>query len=269
MTHRTDEQFEEILAGTPDATGHLDACSDCRAKLQEKLALRDRLKAAFGSVHPGGDFLQRLRAEVSAATLAGAVAARAADSAETPATAEQRNALRARRVIWRLGMSVAMAAAIVLAVTVAWPLVNPKPVLAAETQLAQIHLANLQNLQTMPPENVDQVAAVLSGQSGQHAPRCNMKNCTCQSMLCGKKAVSYLVDDNGVPVSIVVAPLRAETLGFGQRMCRCGRTLYCCSHKDCRMVSVQVGDRTYVAIGKLDHQKLTTLLMKLLAQVKS
>ena len=67
MDHLTEEQFEEILAGDAAPPAHLSECTECTARLDEKRALAERLRTAFGSIGPSDDFVERLRKSVKLA----------------------------------------------------------------------------------------------------------------------------------------------------------------------------------------------------------
>ncbi len=66
MSHLTQEQFEEILQGGGKVPEHMDQCPDCRARLEEKRALAQRVRGAFSTIHAGPDLINRIRADIAA-----------------------------------------------------------------------------------------------------------------------------------------------------------------------------------------------------------
>ena len=61
MTHLSDEQFEDVLAGGAPEGDHLVQCEHCREKLAERRAMRSRLRSAFGTIHASADLLSSIR----------------------------------------------------------------------------------------------------------------------------------------------------------------------------------------------------------------
>ena len=61
MTHLSDEQFEDILAGGAPEPSHLVQCDRCGDKLAELRAMRSRLRSAFASVHPSAELLSNIQ----------------------------------------------------------------------------------------------------------------------------------------------------------------------------------------------------------------
>jgi len=60
MDHLTEEQFEELLAGSTDIPSHLSECTECMALLREEQALANRLQNAFNTIRASDDLAQRI-----------------------------------------------------------------------------------------------------------------------------------------------------------------------------------------------------------------
>ncbi|MFW6062297.1 MAG: hypothetical protein ACOC93_05760, partial [Planctomycetota bacterium] len=80
----------------------------------------------------------------------------------------------------------------------------------------------------------------------------------------GKQAASYLVEVDGQMVTIVAAPVRVDSLEFGRRVRKSGQVFWVCRSGHCRMVSVQIGDHAYVAVGnQASHDQLMDVLTRI------
>ncbi len=67
MGHLTGEQLESILWGGADMPEHVDYCSRCRARLDEKYALASHVRRVYCSVHAASGSAGRILAHVAAA----------------------------------------------------------------------------------------------------------------------------------------------------------------------------------------------------------
>ncbi len=67
MGHLTGEQLESILWGGAEMPEHVDWCSRCRARLDEKYALVSQVRWIYSSVHAASSSAGRILAHVAAA----------------------------------------------------------------------------------------------------------------------------------------------------------------------------------------------------------
>jgi hypothetical protein len=60
MRHLTAEQIEDLLATPSPSAGEHCQCWSCRMRLAEAVAIRCRLRRAFGNVHPSDEVRETL-----------------------------------------------------------------------------------------------------------------------------------------------------------------------------------------------------------------
>jgi hypothetical protein len=259
MNHLTEEQFEDILQGAqvPD---HVEDCPQCRGVLAEKQALAERLRQTFTSIRAGSDLADRIRANLGTV------------SDNTPATKSHPRAilLVTRRRLWS---GLAAAAAVLL---VAIPLVlyigTSSQAHAAQRELVGIHKQNLESMDELfVHDDPHELARHLEDQIG-HAPAMictgsKLKVCgCCTRQFQGRTVGSYVVEAEGGPVSIVVVPDSPKTLGMKaeRQVSSSQRPIWRASCQGCNMATVRIGDRSYCALGQVNHNELTAVLDNLL-----
>ena len=128
MNHLTEEQIDRILAGHEPEPSHLGECSQCRAAVEGRRSMRQRLQGAFESVRPPAGLATRLGQQVLDRASQGR------------ASGGRPSRLRQLRPVWA---TLAAAAVLFLAVTLGLSLLSADPVQAAADALADIHQANL------------------------------------------------------------------------------------------------------------------------------
>jgi hypothetical protein len=67
MDHLTGEQLESILWGGAEMPQHVDRCSQCRARLDEKYVLANQVRRVFSSVHAASGSAGQILAHIAAA----------------------------------------------------------------------------------------------------------------------------------------------------------------------------------------------------------
>lgn len=272
MNHLTDEQLEDIVQGSVGAElaegmpagRHIAQCPQCRARLQEKRALAERLRRAFGSIHAGADLADRIR---------GSLVHSDAGRGNPPWLPRAGTGTSPYRVHHRLWSSLAAAAAIlILALPVALYFNTSSQAKAAQAELVALHHQNLDSLDGLiVNEDPNELADYLKDATG-HA--CAML-CTgsgldvcgcCVKQFRGRSVGSYVVKTPGGTVSVLVIPDPPKSLGL-----RATKTAEPTAHPswhaecgDCRIASVHIGDLSYYAIGETRQEELQDVLRNLI-----
>jgi anti-sigma factor RsiW len=280
MTHLTDEQFEDVVAGLTAEPAHVAACPECSNRLAEHRALRDRLRSAFATVRPGEALAERIR-------LAASQADRAAQPTSSRVTASQQStsqvpapvAARAAqhhprrfshlsRVTW--AALTAAAAVFIVSVAVVVHLVTTDAAAAASEELVRIHTDNiLGHSEVYANDDPVRLAEYMKTQLGFEpaAPRLGkgmeMRGC-CVAHFKGAAVGSYVVKTPGGPIiSIIVVPQTPEQLGIDNAFKSGGKTFYCGAFATNNMVTVRFGDYSYCAVGEVSRELLTQILLNL------
>ena len=242
MSHLTDEQLEQHLAGEAVADEHLRQCPACRQRLEDHRAVRERLRTAFAGVRAGEDLRARLHQGLAAAR-------------------------RPRGLRLRLWSAVAAAAMVLIAVPAAIYLARPAT--AAAGELAAIHDRNLTRparlLAAADPAGVRAFfqrelglrPALPDSQAGVSLRGC----CTCRFR--GAAVGTYVVETADGPVSIVVLAGRPESLEMISQHCPCGCGMVKGSSGACNVAARRLGGYTYAAVGKAPYAVLARLLHRL------
>ena len=240
----TDEQLEEVLLGERPQPDDLDEAQ--RRQLAEARAVRERLRSAFAGVGADESLAARIRSAMGPAPRTGVIRA-------------------ARR--W-LPLAAAAAALIALG-PLLMQLVSPQRAGAAQAELASIHEANLKpggplkdirdrhKLEAFLADKLDARPALPSGDD------VNFCGC-CTARFRGRDVTSYMIDVSGERISIIIGQVDPDTLSFGHKFSRDGRTFWGCGSGKCRMVAMRLGEYTYFAVGETGHEALTDVLVRLL-----
>jgi hypothetical protein len=260
MNHLTPEQFEDIIASGATGHPHLDACPQCRRLLAEKIALAQRLRAAFASV----DAPSRLRSSITDMVRTLSSAAQ---------TASPSRNLRLLLLRHRIISSLAAAAVILIALLpLAVYFSTPASAKAAQTQLAAIHTRNLTPHQDFySDDDPDKLAAYFKDNLGfSPAFPCTgnglaIRGC-CLAHFNNKIAGSYVVDTPRGPISVIVVPDTPRQLGMTamNATTQFNQTLYKASFEKCSMAAVRLGGYSYCAVGAASHDYLADLLTRLI-----
>ena len=260
MSHLTTEQLDEIVRGLIDQPDHVTGCEICQGRVAEANAVRGRLRTAFASVEPDEVFMTVLRTRV-------ATAREQLDRPEEPAPATP--VPPKRRIawprLWRTGLPLSAAAAIIIGVVL---LVTGEPG-TAQAELEAIHQANLSGRGAfLRADDPEKVADLLKTGMG-----CRPRMLACDGVKyrggCLRKfrdgqAGTYIVDACSGQVSIVVARVDPDSLGFGHKGELDGQAVWWCRSGKCNLVMVRKGELVYIATGFIEHQKLRELIVQLL-----
>jgi anti-sigma factor RsiW len=256
MSHLTQEQFEDILQGGQPIPEHVGQCPDCRARLEEKKALAQRVRGAFFAIQAGPNLTNRIQADITAAGQA-AGAAR---------TWPQIIPLQFRR---HIRSTLAAAAAILITVAfVAFYIDTGSRIKAAQTELVGIHRANLNSLEqsansgdaqgagTQVESEVGYSPVMPCGQAEMNACRCTVRQ------FCGRPVASYVVKGPNAPVSVIVVPHSPKALGMmpARGEVAAKRTVWQAACGNCNMASVRIGERSYCAVGQVTQEELASVL---------
>jgi len=255
------EQLEAILSGEIEPPAEMDPSDE--AKLAEMQALRDRLRAAFGSVRSGELLAERVRGRLREASPG-------AEVSQPPAVHK-----RALRLPFPVPWLVGAAAVIVIAVGIVFLL--PTPPAAAQPQLTEIHLKNVggepgdHEFHHMSDPNA--IASHMAEELGfppvvPHLEEGSSMLGCCTRRFFGKNVGTYIAGLPEGKVSVVITRDPPETLKFGRRFERDGITFHACKHKPCNMVAFRLGEHTYCAVGRVSHDTLTGLLLKLRSELR-
>lgn len=254
MSHLTEEQFEEILQGAP-VPGHVDDCSQCRARLAEKRALAKRLQKAFASVQASPELTNRIRAKIGSTSSAG----EEKSHGKTIFLAVHR----------RLLSGLAAAAAILLvAIPVGLYVSTGSEAHAAHLELVQLHEKNLRSMDQLfvhddPNELADHLEKGTGHCPAMISPGPDMTVCgCCTGQFRGRKVGSYVVETPAGRISIMVLPDSPESLGMtrGKAQQPALRTMWHAACEDCNIAMVRIGDRSYCAIGEVPRKDLYKVL---------
>ncbi len=254
MNHLTEEQIDGILASDGPEPSHLGECSQCRAAVEGRRSMRQRLQGAFESVRTPAGLATRLCQQVLDRAPQG------------QASGGRPSRLRQLRPVW---VTLAAAAVLFLAVTLGLSLLSADPVQAAADALAEIHQANLGGQAVLHAESDPAKAARYLESKLGHAPLAPDSRGGVKlrgSSLCefqGQPSASYVLDTPKGPVSIVVV---GEPLG-----CICDRDGPTCDNGGpctcesgpCNIVKVELHGRSYCAVGRQSAAYLTELLATL------
>jgi hypothetical protein len=265
MTHSTEEQFEQVLAGELAPPEHLDACDACRTRLADHKAVQTRLRSAMGGVS-APDALRRRIAET--------VAARATTQEGEPSRAAAPRQAHRRQIrfpLWPVAMAAAVAVMVIVPVIAL--LSRPEPALAGQEQLYAIHAANLgehgsEHGEFMADGDSEQLAAYFTDKLG-FVPAMpilgagmELRGC-CVRHFRGGVAGSYVVQTPRSVISIIVVNDPPQALGMDRTIVRNGREYGIGSFAQCGMVTARLGKYTYCAVGESSTDFLADLLDRL------
>ncbi len=255
MTHLTQEQFEEILQAGGKVPEHVDQCPDCRARLEEKRALAQRVRGAFSAIQAGPDLINRIRADIAAGQ---ATPAERAWPRIIP--------LRFHRHVWS---AFAAAAIIVIAIAaITFYIDTGSQIKAAQTELIGIHQANLSSLEQSaaigdPGGASAHVANKVGYSPAMPCAGAGLNACCCGvRQFCGRPVASYVVKGPNAPVSVIVVPHSPKALGMtpAKDDAAAKRAIWQAKCGNCNMASVRIGERSYCAVGQVTQEELTRVL---------
>jgi anti-sigma factor RsiW len=260
MSHLTEEQLEGILQGDVAMSEHVEQCSECQARLEEKRAIARRLRTAFSTVKAGPALADRIRSEISTAN-------------QPVATGKSQTPTILLHVHHRLRTALAVAAAMLLvAVPTGLYVSTTSQARAAQSALVKIHHDNLNSLDELyAADDPAKLGEYFEGKMGHKlAMPCtgsgtSMCGC-CVREFKGQPAGSYVIECQTGSASVIVVPDSPKSLGMTKRKGQdgAGRTIWQASCGGCSMVSVRIGEHSYCAVGQVCEEELTALLKNLL-----
>ncbi len=233
--HLNDEQFEDALNDPMAAAAHLADCAQCREHLEMLRAIQGRLRAAFDSVSAPETLARRILVVADALNplpLRERVAARPGEGWQA-----QRIFRLPRPFIYA---AAAAAAILLIAVPTALLLTSAPQAMAAQEQLANIHMQNVQ-MQMLDGHNheghtfysqddPEKLAAYFKETLGfkPAMPKLNqgmaIRGC-CVAHFRDKIVGSYVVETPRGAVSIIVVKDRPESIGLSRAQPRRPRML--------------------------------------------
>jgi hypothetical protein len=254
----SDVELEDLVEGDVDIATVED--EQIRQAVEGHRAMRRRLGTAFHSTRPGLALFVRIQSAVTAAGVKPA--------AESP----REQTLTLPR--WGIAVSAAAMVLVVLAAAILFRPDNSRPVTAgsspgkvAQAVLAHIHTETSSH-PAHPSDDWSDVRGYLAETTGI-APRLISGSRLqlvggARTEFLGESAASYVLQTSRGPVTIVVMHAHPSRLNFDRcRQVDTGR-VWACGFRQSRMVAIRVGDLTYCAIGKFDHDRLSDLLLPLL-----
>jgi anti-sigma factor RsiW len=256
MSHLTDEQFEDILRDATRVPEHVEHCPLCRARLDEKRAIAQRVRTAFFSLEAPAALANRIRGGVAAP--GGPAAAAQGRIRIIPAYIQ--------RHLWS-GLA-AVAALLILAVPIGFYVSTSSQANAAPVALAEIHHANLQSLgQLVSSDDPNALCKYLENQVGQSpalvCPVSGMSMCgCCVRKFQGRPVASYVIQRNNTPISVIAVPQTPETLGLTPTNHRttAARDIWQARHECCNIAAVRIGAYSYCAVGQVAQDELAVVL---------
>jgi len=262
MSHLTEEQFEDILRDASHVPEHVDRCPLCRARLEEKRAIAQRVRQAFLSVDAPSGLADRIRAGIAAPD-------------EPAAAARGRTRvipLYIRHHLWP-GLA-AVAAILIFAVPIGFYVSTSSQANAAQVALEEIHHANLDSLGQLVTNNDPNVLREYLEDQVGHSPAMactgsglNMCGC-CVRKFQGRSVASYVIKRNNVPVSVIAVPQSPEALGMvmTDRKTTAMRDIWQARHQCCNMAAVHIGEYSYCVVGRVPQDELAVILNALPGQ---
>ena len=255
MTHLSDEQFEDVLAGGVPEPDHLVQCERCRDKLAERCALRSRLRSAFADVHAGAELAGIIQATTGQTVL------------KKTSTTPPARARIFRFARWAMPLS---AAALVLIGIFTFVLfTGSDSATAAPAELFRIHQHSLSpHTKLYSSADPESLAGFLKEELGFRpaVPRLgagmSLRGC-CITHFRGKSVGSYVVDTPRGVISVIVVAQSQESLGMKGVLRRGNHTYMAGSFARCEMVTVELGEYTYCAVGEVSRDYLADLLEQL------
>lgn len=245
MSHLTNEQLEDILAGQMQQPEHLRECEFCGSRLAEKRVLANRLKTAFEGLKPPPTLCETIRHRLAA----------------EPQVAERSKLSHIADIF--IGFErfavAASIAAVVLFVLLPFlgRMFRPSAAVASESRLVEIHRHNLSpdpnfyhemdhaKLGSYFKEKLGFVPAMPKGCGCVRLQGC------CVRQFDRQLVGTYVIDTPAGPVSIIVVKHPPEVPCMAERTVRQGYTLRHGSFKNFNFAALQIKDYTYFAVGEV------------------
>jgi hypothetical protein len=252
----TETKLEELVRGETDES-ELDD-EDVASAVEGHRALQQRLQTAFNSVRPGIHTFVRIQSAVSSAGI------------QPPSDVRHTRPFPR----WHVAVSAAAMVLVVLgAAMLLGPGANPPtepgsaPGKIAQAVLAHIHSETASH-PAHPSEDWTELRGYLAETTGIAPRRVSGSRLRLvggsRTELFGESAASYVMQTPQGPVTVVVMRMHPDRLNFDHCREVDARRLWACGFREYRMVAVRVGKLTYCCIGKLDHDKLSQILLPLL-----
>jgi anti-sigma factor RsiW len=265
MSHLTEELFEDILRDPAHLPEHVEHCPLCRARLDEKRALAQRVRRAFSALQAPAGLADRIRAGVAAL-------------GEPAAAAPQRARLiplYIRRHLWS-GLA-AVAALLILAVPIGFYVGTGSQAQAAQVALEEIHHANLDSLgQLVNSDDPNALCRYLESQVGEGpalvCPISGTSMCgCCVRKFQGRPVASYVVKRNDIPISVIAVPQPPDALGLtrARQQTTAARNIWQARHECCNIAAVRLGAYSYCAVGQAPQEELAAVLNALPAPAET
>lgn len=253
-----DMQIEDVLAGSaePEGISHVDACPQCRQRVEAAKAVRTRLRKAVGSIHAPLETVDRIRAL----------------TVGQPDKAPGRPA-RPPWVLRHWGtLAAAASVLIIVSLAVVVNLVGPTPAEAAASELVQLHQHNMTGHDDLVRHGSHaETQAYLTEKLGftpavpDELGNRRIRGC-CVSRFLGRRAGTMVVEGPGEPISIIVSDANARPLQTDRSIHKDGRTYWVCPMQGFFTVAVQEDGLIYCAVGKDTPEHLAELLDEILSR---
>lgn len=258
MSHLTDEQLEDLMHCPDSQPEHLASCDQCRGRLAEKEVLAVRLRSAFATVMPEESLAKRISQQLSISS--------------PPFEEARTRTLLDIRSHWRGWLTIVSAAAavVIIAIPLVAYLATPSPAIAAQALLVQIHEHNMSpNHEFYSDSDPEKLAEYFTSKLGfsPALPRSGqglaLRGC-CVRHFRGQIVGSYVVETPEGVISVIVVTDPPKSLGMARNYQHGRNVFWKSSFAKCDMVSAQLGQYTYCAVGEVPHQYLAELLACLL-----
>jgi len=241
MTHLSDEQFEDVLAGGTPEPDHLAQCERCRNELVERRAMRLRLCSAFAGVHPSGELVSKIQVSTRQAVVR---------KTSTPPTKTRIFHLT------RWAVPLSAAALILIGISMFVLFTGTDSAVAAPAELFRIHQHSLSpHTELYSDASPELLVRFLKEKLGFQpaVPKLgagmSLRGC-CVVHFRNKPVGSYVVDTPRGVISIIIVAETQKSLGMNDTLRRGNHTYKAGSFASCEMVTVELGGYTYCAVGE-------------------
>ncbi len=214
---------------------------------QFECALRVRLQRAFESIRPEASLFAKVRSRLEL---------------HVPPS-------RPGRFAPRTWFAMAAAAIIILCLIPAAYMLSPSTAVAAQSDLASLHEANLAgDAALLRADDPNQIAEQLNSSLGFSPPMPKLCNCSSLTGSClrtfsnGKVVGAYVVKTPQGLISVAIVDDDPTAMKLKPLTLTDATGLWSGQHGRCRIVARQLRGRSYCAIGNVAHEALADIVMR-------
>jgi len=241
----SDEQFEDIIQENEKFPENIDQAD--KARIQQHIAVRQRLQKAADSIHARDSLADRIRGRIQEA-------------------GSQKRTANVIHLLLSKGTALAAAAMVIFAVGVFFMITGTTTI---QAEIAQIHRDTVAGHNDFVCENDPEcICKRLSGNCSTCVMLPQLKDGGVYigsglSKFRDKDVAAVLVEVDGSKVTIISVKDDLKSLKFSHEFKRSKRDWCNCAHKECNMAAVGLEEHTYIAAGEVKKEVLLSLLDKL------